>query len=76
MAQRQRRQQEENVLSLQIPQRSGPLAGALGAPVQIPNGYQFELNGVKINITSTVTPERQMINLSIDLENLRPKSRK
>ena len=76
MAQPQRRRQErENILNLQIPQKAGQASGGLGAPIQIPNGYQFELNGVKISITSTVTPERQMINLGIDLESLMPKRR-
>lgn len=75
MAQRKRAQgTDQNILTLQIPQRAGPVSGP--QVIQIPNGYQFELSGVKVNITSTVTQERQMINISIDLESLVLKGRK
>jgi len=72
MAQRQRRQDPLTALTLQIPKRAGAPSGSPQV-LQIPNGYQFELNGVKINITSTVTPNSQMINLSINLDNVRPR---
>lgn len=54
-------------LSLQIPHRTGPQSQHV---TQVPNGFQFELSGVKMTITSTVTPERQMISLSIDLDSI------
>lgn len=65
MAQRQRRK-EENALTLQIPQRAGQAPG-ISQALQIPNGFQFEMNGAIFRITSEVTPERQMINLSITM---------
>lgn len=75
MAQRTRAKMEDQLqpLSLQIPLRSGPQTQQVQ---QLPNGFRFELNGVKMELTSTVTPERQMLNLSIDISSLqtrRPK---
>ncbi|MEW6722687.1 MAG: hypothetical protein AB1324_05485 [Candidatus Micrarchaeota archaeon] len=74
MAQRLKpRPPETPVLNLQIPQRSAPKDQSV---VQIPNGYRFELNGVKMTVTSEITPSRQVLNLSIDLDSLSSRSRR
>ena len=73
MAQRTKRREQENLLSLQIPQRS--LQQGQGVE-QVPNGFRFQLNGVKMTVTSEVTPTRQMLNLSIDLDSLSSRARR
>jgi hypothetical protein len=74
MAQRTKPQDQQiPTLSMQLPRRSGPETQSVQ---QLPNGFRFELNGVKMTVTSEVTPTRQMINLSIDLDSLSSRTRR
>jgi hypothetical protein len=54
--------------SLSIPRMENQ--NTLSPPRQIPNGYEFNLGGTKLRITTEVTPTSQMLYLSIDLNSL------
>ncbi len=56
---------QEQTFSLQIPQRSTQQAGS--SVIKIPNGYEINLSGTRVRVTSEITPERQMINISFDI---------